>query len=91
VTEPLTKFAKLTGKDSDLETHSQLKYHVEASTNAKLFLATRDNRELEVINQLSKHRMEHIRENTDRLVPIIKTIIFHGRQIFLSIEMMGVY
>lgn len=56
MTEPLTKFAKLTGKDSDLETHSQLKYHVEASTNAKLFLATRDNRELEVINQLSKDK-----------------------------------
>lgn len=80
VTEPLTKFAKLTGKSGDLETHSQLKYHVEALTNAKLFLARRDNRELEVINQLSKHRMESIRENRDRLVPIVKTMLFHGRQ-----------
>lgn len=80
VTEPLTKFAKLTGKDGDLEAHSQLKYHVEASTNAKTFLATRRNHELVVINQLSRQRLENVKANRDRLVPIIKTIILHGKQ-----------
>lgn len=39
-TPPLTKFAKLTGNNGDLNTQSQLKYHIELSTNAKLFSAT---------------------------------------------------
>jgi hypothetical protein len=53
VTEPLQKFAKLLGKDGDLETHSRNKYHVAAVEAGNNFVSTFHNPALEVINQVS--------------------------------------
>jgi hypothetical protein len=78
--KPLQSFAKLSGKDGALSKHENTEYHKEAHRNGIAFLKFRDNRECDVRNQLSTIRASQISENRQRLLPIIKTIIFCGRQ-----------
>lgn len=80
VTKPLCSYAKLLGKDGDLESHSKNHYHIAAVQAAFDFLRTYHNPAKEVVNQLSSNRSQQIHENRQRLIPIVETIVFLGRQ-----------
>lgn len=80
VTRPLTKFARLLGKDGDLPLHEATRYHKEAVEAGKNFLACADAPEKNVANQVSNHRLLQVTENRNRLLPIVESIMFLGRQ-----------
>lgn len=80
VNEPLNKYAKLLGKDGDLEKHSTNKYHTNALLVSTDFLSRYKNPQKELINVLNTSRMKLVMENRERLKPIIEFIIFLGRQ-----------
>lgn len=80
VTEPLQKYAKLSGKDGDLESHAATQYHKDAEIDAKHFISVFENPEGEILNLLNENKKAQTMQNRARLVPIIKTILLHGRQ-----------
>ncbi|CAH2315613.1 52 kDa repressor of the inhibitor of the kinase-like [Pelobates cultripes] len=80
VTEPLTNFKKLKGKEGDLEVHARLVYHQESVTEGKAFLKTYHSPDNEIVNQINSHRLQKVKENQERIRPIIESIIFLGRQ-----------
>lgn len=80
VNEPLKKYAKLWGKDGDLEVHSKLQYHIEYLLIAEDFKHRYQNPDKDIINIMNTERINQINENRNRLKPIIETIIFLGRQ-----------
>lgn len=77
---PLTKFNKLTGKDGALSQHNTHIYHINAVSSAVDFIANKDKPELDIRNQIDQKRKELVLENRQRLIPIIESIIFLGRQ-----------
>ncbi|KAK3919252.1 LOW QUALITY PROTEIN: 52 kDa repressor of the inhibitor of the protein kinase, partial [Frankliniella fusca] len=82
VTEPLRNFKYLLGneKNSVLAIHEQLQYHKSAVQNGKSFLFTYHNPDLDVVNRVNQQRLDQIKENRERLVPIVRAILFLGRQ-----------
>lgn len=80
IKEPLTKFSKLSGKDGILESHARTDYHKLAFKKSQDFLNVYKNPSCDVMNQIQNDRKLQVLENRERLIPIIKTIIFHGRQ-----------
>ncbi|KAJ8682083.1 hypothetical protein QAD02_017875 [Eretmocerus hayati] len=80
VTEPLRSFARLLGRTGDLVRHSELDYHIQAVEAGKKFVQAMKNPEVEILNQIDTYRLEQIRSNRARLMPIIKTLVFCGRQ-----------
>ncbi|KAK6991092.1 52 kDa repressor of the inhibitor of the protein kinase [Biomphalaria glabrata] len=80
VKKPLTTFAKLLGKDGDLVTHEQHNYHKEAVQRGHDFMRAYLNPSHDVVNQINSARLAQIKENRERLKPIIKSIILLGRQ-----------
>jgi len=48
--------------------------------DGKSFLVTYYTPDLNVANQVCKQRLAHVKENRDRLRPIVSTIILCGRQ-----------
>ncbi|XP_060868780.1 52 kDa repressor of the inhibitor of the protein kinase-like isoform X7 [Metopolophium dirhodum] len=80
ITEPLNQFAKLLGKDGLLETHQNNDYHKNCVQFSFDFQKTFSNPNKVVINIIDTERMKQIKENRERLVPIIESIIFLGRQ-----------
>ncbi|XP_029341950.1 zinc finger MYM-type protein 1-like [Acyrthosiphon pisum] len=80
VIKPLQKFSKLTGKDGVLSVHNNNKYHLNAVRAGKDFLKTYSCPKKQVINQISTQRLEQVKENRERLRPIIETLIFCGQQ-----------
>lgn len=80
VTTPLIVFKDLTGKDGFLETHDRSLYHRNSVEAGKNFLKCYNKPQQEVINILSSQRLKQIQENRARLIPIIESIIFLGRQ-----------
>ncbi|CAH1153707.1 unnamed protein product [Phaedon cochleariae] len=80
VTTPLTKYAKLLGKDGDLEVHNNNLYHREAVTRATDFIKTYRSRDKQICNLINSERLRQVEENRKRLKPIVETIIFMGRQ-----------
>lgn len=80
VTEPLQSYSKLTGKDGHLLTHSHTNYHKRSTELAENFLKTLQKPEADVRNAIDSGRLLQVASNRKRLSPIIKTILFHGRQ-----------
>jgi len=80
VTVPLNTFAKLLGKDGDLESHQNNLYHKNAVLQAEEFLSRYEQPEKEFINMIDSERKRQILENRERIRPIIETIIFLARQ-----------
>ncbi|XP_040075022.2 52 kDa repressor of the inhibitor of the protein kinase-like [Ixodes scapularis] len=80
VTKPLTSFVQLLGKDGDLPVHDASKYHKEAMRAGKNFLACVRAPEKDVANQICSQRLHQVNHNRNRLLPIIESIIFLGRQ-----------
>lgn len=80
VKEPLKMFDDLLGEKGSLLTHQRNKYHQRAVESGKSFLKNFHNPDLNVANQLSTQRIAQIKENRDRLRPIVSTIILCGRQ-----------
>lgn len=80
VMEPLTNFKKLKGKDGDLEVHARLVYHQESVFEGNAFLKTYHAPENEIVNQINLHRLQKVKENRERIRPIVESIIFLGKQ-----------
>jgi hypothetical protein len=80
VSQPLTSFSKLLGKDGYLNVHSNNHYHKAAVQFGQNFLRTYKNPEKEITNQVFSHRLQLIEENRKKLVPIVESVIFLGRQ-----------
>lgn len=80
VSQPLTNFKKLKGKDGHLTKHNDHKYHKDAMVDGKNFLLTFDKKHLSVDNMLNAERLREIQKNRAFLLPIVKTTIFLGRQ-----------
>ena len=60
--------------------HSTNKYHLNAVQAARNFLRNYDKPEKSIDNQVESLRLSKIKANCERLEPIVKTIILHGRQ-----------
>uniref|UniRef100_A0A6P7GB57 Uncharacterized protein LOC114339905 n=1 Tax=Diabrotica virgifera virgifera TaxID=50390 RepID=A0A6P7GB57_DIAVI len=81
VTIPIKKFSKLFGKDGDLLSHAANKYHKDAVLIGDNFLITFNNPEREISNILSSGRLAQVKENREKLKPIINSIVFFlGKQ-----------
>jgi len=80
VIKSLQKFSKLTGKDGVLSVHNNNKYHLNGVKAGKEFLKTYSCPQKQVMNQISTQRLEQVKENRERLRPIIETLIFCGQQ-----------
>lgn len=80
VSLPVTTFAKLLGKDGYLQTHENTSYHKECVQAGKDFLRSYHAPQEDVINKISKQRLQQVEENRERLRPIVEAIIFLGRQ-----------
>lgn len=80
VKKPLKIFSKLTGNDGELKTHSSHKYYKFAVEAGNKFLEAYHNPQKVIIKQINTQRSVQVNENRQRLVPIIETIIFCGRQ-----------
>ncbi|XP_050500974.1 52 kDa repressor of the inhibitor of the protein kinase-like [Diabrotica virgifera virgifera] len=80
VSEPLNKYAKLSGKDGDLESHNSNEYHKKAELDSKNCIKIFEDPDLKIVNRLDQNRKEQVAQNRLRLVPIIKTILLHGKQ-----------
>lgn len=80
ITEPLTKFAKLLGKDGLLKKHSQNIYHKNSMVFVQNFMETYNETNKSIINVIDSAHCRQVEDNKNRLRPIIKTIIFCGKQ-----------
>lgn len=80
VTVPLNKFSKLFGKDGDLLSHNSAKYHKNAVLTGENFLSTFNKPESEILNLIDRGRLVQVKENREKLKPIINSIIFLGKQ-----------
>lgn len=80
VVKPLVNFSKLFGKDGLLDTHVNHNYHKDAVNTAKDFLEVIKNPQKKNANLIDSHRMQLVEDNRRRLIPIIETISFLGKQ-----------
>jgi hypothetical protein len=80
VKTPLKQFNKLTGHDGKLSSHDRAEYHKVAIERGKAFLKSFNEPKADVRNQVDRQRKKNVQENRERLLPIVKTIIFCGRQ-----------
>ena len=60
--------------------HSQLTYHIDCCVDCETFKRMAETPGLDIQDQLHQQRIEQKRLNRQRLVPIIETILFLGRQ-----------
>ena len=77
---PLKSFSKLYGKDGALDVHENTKYHINAVAAGKDFLHTYQNPSLDILNRLDAQRLAEVQDNRQRLLPILKSIVFCGQQ-----------
>lgn len=80
VTQPLTTYAKLLGKQGHLQSHEDTSYHKACVQAGIDFLKSYHNPQKSVVNQVDSQRLQQVKENRDRLRPIVESIIFLGRQ-----------
>lgn len=80
VREPLKAFDDLLGENGALLVHQRNQYHQRAVQAGKDFLQTFHKPAAEIINRVSAQREAQIKENRERLKPIVSTIIFCGQQ-----------
>lgn len=79
VKTPLKKFDDLLGEKGALNVHDKSKYHAAAVELGKNFLISYKNPQKEIVNQLSSQRLAQVKENRERLRPIVETVVFLGR------------
>ena len=78
VNSPLARYDHLLGRDGYLTNHLLRDYHVTAQERADNFVisvSTGTN----IIQQIDTQRCQHVKEQRERLEPIIKTTILCGR------------
>lgn len=80
VQEPVVKFAKLLGTDGYLLVHNNNSYHIQAVLDGQNFLKTFENPDCDVRNQIDTFRAAQANENRERLKPIIRSIMYLGKQ-----------
>ncbi len=79
VTEPLTKFDKLTGKDGYLPSHETTDYHKNAVIRGLHFLRTTEKQNESVIDQLRRGDEELVKKNRQILRSLLRAVIICGR------------
>ena len=77
VISPFTNYKKAI---NTFNTHSQLAYHKDCCVKSETFKRMTETYGLDIRDQLNQQRMQQKQTNRDRLVPIIETILFLGRQ-----------
>ena len=77
VISPFTNYKKAI---NTFNTHSQLAYHKDCCVKSETFKRMTETYGLDIRDQLNQQRMQQKQTNRDRLVPIIETILFFGRQ-----------
>nr|CAH7736446.1 unnamed protein product [Callosobruchus chinensis] len=80
VVSPLQKYSKLLGKEGDLSVHGSSNYHKESVLFAQNFLKAYENPEREISNILDSNRLEQVHDNRKKILSIINTITFLGKQ-----------
>lgn len=80
VTKALTKFDSLGSTNGVLMSHLSRDYHNEAVAKSTTFLEVANNPELSILAQLDQKRRQDIEKNRSALRPIVKTIVFLGRE-----------
>lgn len=80
VKKPLISFAKIMGNDGDLSAHNKIMYHRNAVSSSENFCKIYENPNTSITNRLAVNRAKTVEDNRNRLRPIIRTIIFLGRQ-----------
>lgn len=82
VKTPLTNFSKVLGQDGAMESHQRSTYHKDAVADGEKFKDDFKKPGATVIDKLDSKRQTQIKENRERITPIIESIIFLGRQNF---------
>lgn len=80
VTQPVTDFKHLLGKDGYLTTHVHNLYHLTAVENGKEFLKRLNTPSLQIDSQLNKKYQDEVQENRKKLISVLKCIVFLGIQ-----------
>lgn len=80
VKRPLKTFAKLLGKDGDLNCHSVAYYHLAAVEKARNFMRGFENASLQINNRIDTDRRRQVSTNRARISSIIRAVLFLGRQ-----------
>ncbi|KAK3929211.1 52 kDa repressor of the inhibitor of the protein kinase [Frankliniella fusca] len=80
VTEPVTKFSKLLGKEGVIETHAKNEYHQNAVLAGKYFLRVMQNPERDISGLVDSYILEQKKNNRARLRVTIENVEFLGRQ-----------
>ncbi|KAI6656070.1 hypothetical protein LOD99_11349 [Oopsacas minuta] len=79
VIKPFTNYARLFGSQGAVSNHTTTDYHRCSIVKAKEFLKRSKDRSMRIENILNSNRVQQIKDNHDRLKPIIKSILFCGR------------
>ena len=80
VSEPLSKFNKLTGKDGALDSHDSTKYHIESVQTALAFERSRKDIGSDIRSKLNAQWVESHNETRNCILSIAKALIFCGKQ-----------
>ena len=79
VVMPLRSYLCWTGKNSLLYSHLALEYHENSVALAKIFLKTILD-EVDICGRIDTATERQRKQDCEKLVPIIKTIILYGRE-----------
>ena len=78
VIKPLSKYAHLTGSDGHLSSHLKTEYHKSSQTFADSFIQSLESG-TNVLMLVDSQHSKLVKENRERLIPIVKTTILCGR------------
>lgn len=75
-----TKYCDWRHAQEDFRKHELTAYHANSKLDAENFLAVHNRQKLDIVCQIDKSVKEQVEENRRLLSPVIKTVIFCGRQ-----------
>ena len=79
VIKPFTNYARLFGSQGAISNHTATDYHRCSIVKAEEFLKRSKDRSMRIENTLNSNRVQQIKDNRDRHKPILKSILFCGR------------
>lgn len=75
-----TEYSDWRHAQEDFRKHELTAYHANSKLDADNFLAVHNRQKLDILCQIDKSVKEKVEENRRLLSPVIKTVIFCGRQ-----------
>lgn len=76
----LSPFTKWKDAKEEFRRHEASKYHNDCSVTAQNFLRVHDGKSDDICTQIDSGRKEEAMKNRQKLVPIVKTVMFCGKQ-----------